>query len=180
MRKLLCVVPLFLSACGGGTAPELYNLVIDFFKLPDSCYANGMPPSQTTTASPPSLMQVSVWEGAANEAFLEIDTGSRTVDMGSAPDVQIAGVFRGTKGSGGWTFTGERNSQQVVPGVGTTTVDASRASITFERGGAFKGTVSLSSSRTCTGAGCGTNTSCTVDNISVNGTRIQVQYQKSP
>jgi hypothetical protein len=101
--------------------------------------------------------------------------------MGSAPDVALGGTLEGTAGSAGWTFAVERSAISTTPVTGMTTTDTHRIGLVMQRAGTFKGTLSVSSSRTCVGTGCaGTNPSCTVDGVVVRGTRLQVDYQRAP
>jgi hypothetical protein len=182
MRRLLLTFAFALSACGTPVAPELYNVVVDAFSLPNTCFTNSTPPTTVVSAAPPSLVQISVWDGAAGEAFVEIESGGITVDMGAAPNVVVGGLMRGTKSTSGpaWTFVADRVVTTTVPNLSTSTSKAN-FSLTFERTLTFKGILGLSSSRECTGVGCaGSTPSCAVSNVPVNGTRLQVDYLKSP
>lgn len=179
MKKTLLLSLLALTGCNGLT-PELYSLVVEFFRLPDSCYSNGMQPTTGVTTAPPALIEVQVWDGPDNTAVLEVERGSRTVDMGAAPNVPVNGLFKGTRGNGGWSFV----SETVASGTagGNTVTDTARAEIVFERGQqTFNGLANLSSSRNCTGSACsGTNPACSVTGIKLTGTRIAVDYQRAP
>lgn len=179
MRNAWMLAAVLLSGCGGLT-PEIYELVVDYFTLPDSCYSNGMQPSSLTTAAPPGLMQVRVWDGPENSAFLEIEQGGASIDMGAAPNVAVSGVFIGKKVEKGWTFSSDASDKQSL--AGNTITDTTHAEITFERsGGTFKGTGALSSSRTCTGSACnGTNPTCAVNGLNFRGTRIAVTFERAP
>jgi hypothetical protein len=180
MRRLLPVaLSVALAGCGGPITPELYALVVDYFRPPASCYTNGMAPTDGVTTAPPHIIQVEVWDGPDNTAFLEVQSGGGRVDMGDAPDVNLTGVFKGTRGSEGWTFSTQRVT--VNTAANTTITDTTGATFTFNRGTTFKGTASLSSSRACMGSLCtGTQPSCTISGITVSGTRLAVDYQKAP
>jgi hypothetical protein len=174
------LVAMVLSGCGG-TTPELYELVVDYFTLPDSCYSSGMQPSTTNTASPPGVIQVQVWDGPDNTPYLEVDKGGASIDMGAAPNVSIDGIFTGKKVDKGWTFASDAVRKQTLPANNVIT-STTHAEFTFERGGTFKGTGTISSSSNCVGNQCQltNNASCTVSGINVHGTRIAVQYQRAP
>jgi hypothetical protein len=182
MRRLL-LIPLFalsLSACGG-TSPELYNIVIDYFALPNSCYQNNAQPSTNTTAAPPTLLQVSVWDGAANEAFLDIVSGGASVDMGDAPNVTIGGVLRGSKSTSStdWVFVSDSVTARTL--LNSTNTVKQRFSVSFTRGGTFKGTAGVSSSVECAGSTCSNfQPKCEVANVPMNGARLAVNYQTNP
>ena len=181
MRKSWMLVAAVLSGCGAGQSPELYDLVVDYFTLPDSCYQSGMQPSTVATAVPPRLMQVQIWDSAEGIAYLEVQGAGTTVDMGAAPNVSISGVFSTPKrGDKGWTFGSDTVEKQTLPGNNVITV-TTHAELTFERTPQFKGTAALSSSHNCVGNQCpGTNPSCGVSGIVVHGTRLQVDYQRAP
>lgn len=183
MRQLIAALALVgFSGCGAGVAPELYNVVIDYFTLPNTCYQNGAPPNIVESAAPPRLMQISVWDGAANEAFLEINSGGGSIDMGWAPNVDVGGTMRGARNQNAatWTFIADTVIATTLPNINTTT-SKSRFTLTFERTQAFKGTASLTSSRECAGGGCsGAQPACDVSGIAVNGARLQVNYQTKP
>lgn len=179
MKKLLLVPLLALSGCGVGVSPELYQLVVDYFSAPTSCYTN--PPTQVVTQAGPMSVQVQVWDGPDNKAWLEMEGAARQVDMGSAPDVTLGGVLEGTAGSSGWTFAVDRAATITAPVTGTVTTDTHRIALVMPRTATFKGTLSVSSSRTCTGTGCpASNPSCSIDGVVVRGTRLQVDYQRAP
>lgn len=178
MRKTWMLMAGLLSGCGG-TSPELYALVMDYFTLPDSCYTSGMQPSTVVTAHPPAFMQVQVWEGPDNTAFLQIEEGATTVDMAAAPNVDLRGVFTGKKSDKGWTFTSDNVAKQSL--LNNVITETTHAEVTFERGVTFKGTTSVSSSRNCVGTGCpGVNPSCSVNGVVVSGTKLAVQYERAP
>jgi hypothetical protein len=179
MKKLLLLSVMALTGCNGVT-PELYSLVVDYFRLPDSCYANGMQPSTGVTTAPPALIEVQVWDGPDNTATLEIERGNRTIDMGAAPNVTVGGLFKGTRANGGWSFVSETVGSATV--AGNTVTDTTRAEIVFERGQqTFNGLANLSSSRSCMGSACsGNNPTCSVTGIKIAGTRIAVDYQRAP
>lgn len=179
MKKTWMLAALMLSGCGGAT-PEMYQLVVNYFTLPDSCYQSGMQPTTGVTVAPPELIQVQVWDGPDNTALLEVEEGGRSIDMGAAPNVAVGGLFKGAKADKGWTFVSEVEDRSTV--AGNTVTDKTRAEFTFERGAqTFKGTAALTSSRTCTGSACsGTNPACAVSGITFTGTRLAVDYQRAP
>jgi hypothetical protein len=179
MKKTWMLAALLFSGCGGVT-PEIYQLVVDFFTLPDSCYSNGMQPMSGLTTSPPDLMQVNVWDGPEGTSFLEVEQGGGSVDMGAAPNVNLGGVFTGKRTDKGVTFSSDTVSRATA--VNTTITDTTHAEFTFERGGGtFKGTGALSSSRACTGTACtGTQPSCSVSGLNFRGSRIAVQFERAP
>jgi hypothetical protein len=179
-KTFTLAVILFCSACGG-TSPELYHLVVSYFTLPDSCYTNSMAPTTATTAAPPDLLQVQVWDGPDNIPYLQVIAGGTSVDMGAAPNVDMRGIFTGKRADkGGWTFSSDTAAKATV--AGNTVNSTTHAELNFERGGgSFKGTAALSSSQTCTGAQCpASSPSCSVGNIALQGSRIAVEYQKAP
>jgi hypothetical protein len=179
MRKSWMLAALVFSGCGGVT-PEIYQLVVDFFTLPDSCYSNGMQPSSGFTSTPPDLLQVNVWDGPEGGAFLKVEQGGGTIDMGAAPNVSVSGIFTGKRTDKGWTFSSDAVSR--ANAANTTFTDTTHAEFTFERGGGtFKGTGALSSSRACTGSACtGTQPSCSVSGINFKGSRIAVDFERAP
>ena len=181
MHKFMLVVMLALAAACNPASPELYNLAIDQFSLPDACYTSGgrTVPTSRTTAEPPKFLQVSVWDGSSGEAYMTVESSAISQSMGAAESVSIGGMLTGKKGSGGWTFDSETVTTQTM-GSAVLTTDK-KVSLTFDRGLAFKGKGALSSSTSCTGTGCPTNgdPSCSVD-LTVHGTQIEVTYQKAP
>jgi hypothetical protein len=180
MRKSWMLVAAVLSGCGG-TSPELYDLVVDYFTLPDSCYTSGMQPATVVTTQAPRLMQVQVWDGPDGVAYLEVQGTGSTVDLGAAPNVSISGIFTSPKkGEKGWTFVSDGVEKQTLPANNVITT-TTHAELTFDRAGTFKGTAALSSSRNCVGNQCpGANPSCGVSGIVVSGTKLAVQYQRAP
>lgn len=179
MRTSSLMLALMLSGCGG-TSPEVYQLLVDYFTLPDSCYTSMMQPSTVTTTSPPAPLAVQVWDGPDNTAFLQIESAAISVDMGAAPNVTVGGIFTGKKVDKGWTFSSDGVQKQTLPGNNVVTT-TTHAEITFERNNTFKGTGLLSSSSNCVGAQCpGTNPSCTVSGLVLTGTRVAVEYQRAP
>ncbi len=179
MRKTLMMAALMLSGCGG-TAPELYDLLVTFFTLPDSCYEDNMQPTSGPTSLPPALVQVQVWDGPDNIPYLEVQGTGATIDLGDAPSVPVSGIFTGKRGDKGWTFTSERVSKQTI--VGNVITTTTKAELTFERTPQTKGTAALSSSRICAGSNCGNNTnrSCTASSLPFVGTQLKVDYQRAP
>lgn len=178
-HALLAGLVFSLSACGGPVTPELYALVVDYFRPPASCYTDGMAPTDGVTTAGPALFQVQVWDGPDGKAFLEVEQGGSTVDMGDAPSVSVRGVLTGTSGSDGWAFTTQ--TVDVNNAANTTITDTTGVTFTFRRSSTFKGTASLSSSRACMGTLCqGTQPSCTISGISVSGARLAVDYERSP
>lgn len=178
MRNAWMLAALALTGCGGVT-PEVYELVVDYFTLPDSCYQNGMQPTSVTTTAPPGLMQAKVWDGPEGVAFLEIESGGGSIDMGAAPNVTVNGLFTGKKVDKGWTFSSDASDKATV--ANNTVTDTTHAEFTIERAVTFKGTGALTSSRTCTGAACnGTNPSCSVSGINVRGSRVATDFERQP
>jgi hypothetical protein len=179
---LACV----LMACGGGASPEVYAVSVDFFKVPDSCFANATPPPTVISAGSPTSAQLQVWDGPDGKAYMEIEQGGRNIDLGSAPDVALTGTLEGTTGPGGWVFTTLRTSVAKPPNGTTTTTENSKGTVTIERSsGPMKGTLKLESTRVCEGTGCAAtfaaaNPPCTVDGIVIRGTRVAVSYQRPP
>lgn len=179
MRKSSLMLALMLSGCGG-TTPEVYQLLIDYFTLPDSCYTSMMQPSSVTTTAPPAAMTVQVWDGPDNTAFLQVETASISVDMGAAPNVNVGGIFTGKKVDKGWTFSSDSVQKQTLPGSNVIT-STTHAELTFERATTFKGNALLSSSTNCVGSSCsGSNPSCSVSGIVLTGTRVAVNYERAP
>ena len=180
MRNALMFLALAPTGCNG-TSPEVYSLVVSHFSLPDSCYTSGMQPSTVVTTTPPGLIQVSVYDGPDNTAFLDVEKGGGSIDMGAAPNVNVNGVFTGKKVDKGWQFASDSVTKQTLPGNNVVTA-TTHAEIVFERfANTFKGTVALSSSSNCVGNQCpGANPSCSVSAIDVQGTRIAVQYERAP
>lgn len=179
MRKSLLMVAMMLSGCGG-TAPELYDLLVSYFTLPDSCYDNGMQPSSGQTAGPPALVQVQVWDGPDATPYLEVQGTGISIDMGESPTVAVSGIFTGKRGDKGWTFTSERVSKQTI--VGNVLTSTRKIELTFERTPQLKGTASLSSSQACAGTNCpaDASSSCAVSSIPFVGTQLKVDYERSP
>lgn len=183
MRKSWLLFATLLSGCNGLT-PELYSLVVDYFEPNSSCYNDMMQPGTVVTTAPPSLVQVQVWDGPEQTAWLEVEEGGGVINMGDAPNVPIGGIFTGKRGDKGFTFTRDivqktTSGSTTNPTVNTITT---HAELTFERGGGtFVGTASFSSSRSCTGMGCPmTLPTCSISGVKVNGTRIAVEYERAP
>jgi hypothetical protein len=171
---------LALTGCGGGVSPELYSIVVDFFTLPDGCYTNNAQPSNVTVTAAPVLLNVQVWDGPEQTAVLELEGGVRTIDMGDAPSVMLTGLMKGKRGTGAtWNFLAE--TVQKSTQVGRTLTDSTKFELNLERNITFKGTGNLTSSRACSGSTCaGTQPSCTVSNVGLSGTRIDVKYERAP
>lgn len=180
MRSLPpALLALALVGCGGPATPELYAVVIDHFRAPASCYDSGEQPKSGTTVAPPALIQVEVWDGPDDTAVLQVQSGTINADMGDAPNVSVGGVFKGTKGNDGWTFSSGRTS--VIATGATTVTETAGATFSFPREPTFTGTATLTSARTCDGTGCPTKLpSCTISGISLSGTQLQVEYLKTP
>ncbi len=185
MRKSSLVLALVLSGCGG-TTPEVYQLLVDYFSLPDSCYSSMMQPGQVITTAPPTAMTVQIWDGPENTAFLQVESAPLMIEMGSAPDVTVGGIFTGKKVEKGWTFSSDlvRKNTNTLPISGNTVVTTitTHAELTFERALTFKGTGALNSSSNCVGAmGCpNTNPACSVSGLVISGTKVAVQYERAP
>ncbi len=179
MRKAIFGLLLVgFSGCGG-TSPELYRLVVDFFALPDNCYLNNAQPSTTTTTTAPTVIQVQIWDGTDQTAILSIEGGGRSIDMGDAPNVTLGGLMKGKRGTGGWTYSAETISKATT--VGQTLTSTGKVELTFDRTPTSKGTATISSSRGCAGSTCaGTQPSCSVANIAVSSTRIATDYERAP
>lgn len=181
MRPLLLAV--MLCGCGSGGSPELYALVFDVVMAPSSCFANA---PATTVTGQLGTVNVEVWDGPDGKAYLSLEGGAITVDMGDAPTVTVtAGVaLEGTAGPGGWTFATERTqvtTAVVPPIINSTTTTKTRAALSFPRASTAKGTLALASSIVCTGSGCPTNMpTCTIEGVNVRLTRLNVSYQKMP
>ena len=191
MKKLLLALAVAsASSCAGGQAPELYAVIIDFFRPSTSCYNSGMFPATSTTAASPAAIRVEVYDwadqgGSTQKVFLEIVDGSVSVDMGDAPNVTLGGFFEGSRGSSAdqpITFAANRTLETTTTVLGSTTTitDTTSATIAFPRGQNFKGTMELKSSRACAGS-CGNPTpSCTISNINIRGSRLKVEYEQAP
>jgi hypothetical protein len=179
MRKLLMLSLVALSGCGGGVTPELYAMVVDFFTIPDACYSNMAQPSNVVVTAQPALIQGQVWDGPEQTAILEIEQGPATIDMGDAPSVAVRGLLRGKVMNNEWTFSGANSTKSTQ--IGRTVTDSSSFELKFIRGTTFKGTATLTSKRECSGSTCtGTQPTCTITGIPVNGTRLQVNYERQP
>lgn len=179
MRKSSLMLALMLSGCGG-TSPEVYQLIIDAFTLPDSCYTSMMQPSTVTTTAQPVAMGVQIWDGPDNTAFMQVETAAIVVDMGAAPNVNVSGIFTGKKVDKGWTFSADNVQKQTLPGMNVVTT-TTHAEMTFDRSVTFKGSGVISSSTNCVGSSCpGTNPSCSVSGIVITGTKVAVDYQRQP
>lgn len=179
MRNSWMLLAVVLSGCNGAT-PQIFDLVVDYFTLPDSCYTSGMQPSTSATTRPPAFMAVQIWDAPENTAYLQVEKGATTIDMGAAPNVPISGIFIGKKVEKGWTFTSDTVIKQTLAGPNTIT-DTIHAEITFDRVTTSKGSAAVSSSRNCVGNQCpGTNPSCSVSGIVVNATRVAVEFERAP
>ena len=179
MRQSSLLLAVLLNGCGG-TSPELYQLLVNSFTVPDSCYTSMMQPNRVITAAQPSALTVQIWDGPEGTAFLQIESGPLSIDMGAAPNVPVSGIFTGKKDPKGWQFTSDNATKQTVSANAAISI-TSHAEMTFERGVTFKGTGLLSSSSNCVGSACsGVNPSCSVSSIVVTGTRVAVEYQRAP
>jgi hypothetical protein len=177
------VVGLVLSACGGGSIPELYEATFDFIVTPATCYRSMMAPAQQDTVGAQTAARFRVWDGPDGKSYLEFTDGAARIDMGDAPAVPAPTVLEGTNGATGWTYAVDHTSVDTVPIANTKTTDTSHLALTFQRGGVFKGTLSATSSSTCEGAiGCpAMNPSCTLGPVGFRGTllyvdKVDVQY----
>lgn len=189
MKKLIiALVAVTSSSCAGGVSPELYAVIVDFFRPAPSCYVSGMYPSNDVTAASPMSLRVEVydWQNQSdNKVFLEIVSGGVTVDMGDARPVILGGLFEGTKAQSAdqpVTFAASRTVERQSGGItGTATyTDNTKATISITRGRTIKGTLQLESATSCTGNCPGTIPSCTISNINVRGTQLEVDYQQAP
>jgi hypothetical protein len=185
-RFILSSALLVLTGCGAGAVPEIYAVSVDFFRPADTCYVNAMPPSIVTTSGGQAPLQWQIWDGPENKAYLELEQGGGTIDMGDAPNVVIGGTLEGTQASGDWTFTTGRTTTSKSPLANATTTDTTHATVTTTRSaGTVKGTLKLEATRTCEGTGCPANfamqnPSCTIEGIALRGTRIAVTYERAP
>lgn len=179
MRKTLMMAAMMLSGCGG-TTPELYDLLVSYFTLPDSCYDNAMQPSSGQTSGPPALIQVQVWDGPDAVPYLEVQGTGVSIDMGESPTVAVSGVFTGKRGDKGLVFTSERVSKQTI--AGNVLTQTRKIELTFERTPQTKGTAALSSSQACAGPNCpaDVSSSCTVSSVPFVGTQLKVDYERAP
>ncbi|MCU0697225.1 MAG: hypothetical protein MUC96_11915 [Myxococcaceae bacterium] len=179
MRKLLLSSLVVFSGCGGAVTPELYAIVVDFFTIPDACYSNMAQPSNVVVTAQPALLQGQVWDAPEQSAIFEIEQGPASIDMGDAPSVAVRGLLRGKVMNNEWTFSGTNSAKSTQ--IGRTVTDTSSFELKFVRGTTFKGTATLTSRRECSGSTCqGTQPSCTISNIPVSGTRLQVAYERAP
>jgi hypothetical protein len=186
MKKVLVALAMAMaSSCGGGQSPELYSVVVDFFRPSTSCYLSGQYPATSVTQSSPMSIRIEVYDWQEQKVFLEITDGAVSIDMGDAPNVTLGGLLEGTRPQSGdqIAFAANRTLETTQPGLGgtTTITDTTSTMVTFGRQPTWKGTMELKSSRTCVGANCGGSTpSCTISNIPVRGTRLQVDYEQAP
>jgi hypothetical protein len=177
----LTLLAVLLAGCGGGgSSPELYALVVGFAAPPSSCSA--MAPTTKVNQGPLATTQVEVWDGPEAKAYLTLVGAALNVDMGDAPRVTVAAgtALEGTNGATGWTFVTDRDT--TTTGLtGAMTEVKTHVALSFPRTSTAKGTLSLSSSQTCTGTACPTvMPTCSIDNIDVRLTRLAVDYLKTP
>ncbi len=167
LKWLLAVAVLpVLSACGGGS-PRHYYITVNrgaLEALPATCYSSGTAPTNTDRSSNMfEFQQWSVWDGTEGKLYLVV--GSMSVfDLGDAPNVSITGdAIEG----GPLVFTTTRETNTTTGGANPTTVNRKlTTTVTFtELGGSAKGTLTLSSQTTCTGAVCPTpaTPNCNID-----------------
>jgi hypothetical protein len=190
MKKLIvALAAVCTSSCAGGVTPELYAVIVDFFRPGTSCYANNMYPANDVSASSGGSFRVEVydWSDQGNQkVFLEIVSGGVTVDMGDARPVVLGGLFEGTRATGGdqpTTFVSSRTTERNVNVLGQTAafVDNASATIAINRGRNVKGTLELKSTTTCTGTACpGTIPQCTIGGVQLRGTQLEVDYEQAP
>jgi hypothetical protein len=185
MKKLIVAAVFAASSCAGGQAPELYSVVVDFFRPAATCYAGGQYPTTNVTASSPVSLRVEVYDWQDQKVFMEITDGAVNIDMGDAPSVALGGLFEGSKPTSAdqpINFAANRTVERTTGGLGgsVTVTDVTSATVAFNRGQTFKGTLALNSSETCTGSGCPTTQSCAISAIQIRGTRLQVDYQQQP
>lgn len=182
MRSALLAVAVAVSGCGGGgVPPEVYALVLTAIATPAGCFAT--PPTDTFAKAPLGTTNVTVWDAAESKAFLNPDT-SLSFDMGDAPTVSVssAQVLEGTSGPTGWTFVGETDVTDVQTVIATRTINTkTRIEVAFQRVATGTGTMTLSSSQTCTGSGCPTTMpTCTISAIPMRTTRLAVDFERTP
>ena len=185
MKKLIVAMAIAASSCAGGQSPELYSVVVDFFRPAATCYANGQYPNSNVTASSPASLRIEVYDWQDQKVFLEITDGAVNIDMGDAPSVALGGLFEGSKPQSGdqpISFAVNRTVERTTGGLGgqVTVTDVTSATVAFTRGATWKGTMELKAAETCTGTGCPTTPSCTISGIPLRGTRLQVDYQQAP
>lgn len=190
MRRLSivvgCVFVLFGCGGGGGASPEVYDVAIDYFRVPDSCYRpNNAPTVTVITEAPLSKGRWLVWDGPDGRAYLEVEAGGGTIRMGDAPSVTLGGTLEGTRVSAGWQFSVTQTVINKPPLQAFTETSRAKATGTFERSaGPIKGSLRLESLRTCDGT-CQNNFQtdnppCTIDPVNFRGTRVAVSYQRPP
>jgi len=168
MRALVLAV--MLSGCGSAS-PEIYALVFDIVSPPVTCFTN---PPATVVSGQLGTIDAEVWDGPEGKGYLSLES-TLTVDMGDAPTVTVTpGIaLEGTAGPGGWTFFTERTSVTTTPIIGTMNTEKTRLEIMFPRASTAKGTVSLTSSRVCTGTGCpAAMPTCSISGVNVSLTRL--------
>jgi hypothetical protein len=191
MKKLIVVLAaISSSSCAAGVSPELYAVILDFFRPGTSCYSSGTFPSNDVTASSPQSLRVEIYDWSQqsdNKAFLEIVSGGVTVDMGDARPVILGGLFEGTRPASAdqpTAFLATRTVERTVSVLGmvaATLTDVTSATLNLTRGRTFQGTLELKSSTTCVGSGCPANIpQCTISGINVRGTQLEVEYQQEP
>src|SRR5438132_5300240 len=129
MRPTIVTVSLLAAVgCGGGgTSPELYELVVDYFAAPASCYQN--PPSTTTNPGPLGTVQGEVWDGPEAKAFFALSGVGFSADMGDAPRITVSAgtALEGTAGAAGWTFATDRTTTTMLPISGAMTTTKTHA-----------------------------------------------------
>ena len=182
MRIALLAVAVAVSGCGGGgVPPEVYALVLNTVTIPAGCFAT--PPTDTVAKGPLGTTTVTVWDGAEAKAFLNPDA-PLSFDMGDAPTVSVstAQVLEGTSGPTGWTFVAETDVSDVQTVIATRTINTkTRIEVVFQRVATGTGSMTLSSSQTCTGSGCPTTMpTCTVSAIPMRTTKLAVDFERTP
>ncbi len=172
------------SSTSGGQLLEMYNLAMDYIRIPDACYVDSKPPTQQTTTDNQTSKSWQVWDGPDSKAYLDVGGGGINQAMGSAPTVSFGGVLEGTRGQATWSFSATKIIVNKPPAATYTETTTTKATVSFDRASTIKGTMRVESLRVCEG-GCVNdytrlNPPCTIDNIAFRGTRVAVTYLSTP
>jgi len=154
-----------LLACG--SQPATYVVALDqtgLMSLPGACYATGTPPATIPQVPPLVQHELTVWEGAQNKRYLEIDTIG--VRFPSSSQFAFTGLTEG--GPKQWTYS-------LTVDRGNSVMEARKMEFNFtDLSATLVGAISVTDTFSCNTPPCGFQ-DCSVT-LNLNGRQIDAQY----
>ena len=163
-RAVSLAAAALLLACG--SQPATYLVALDqtgLMSLPGACYATGTPPATIPQVQPLLQHEFTVWEGAQNKRYLEIDN------------------IRVQFPSSGFTFTGlteggpKQWTYSLTVDRGNNVSEARKMEFNFtDLSATLVGAISVTDTFSCNTPPCGFQ-DCSVT-LNLNGRQIDAQY----